>query len=184
MLPAVAPVSLGASGSDVKGRLAEYIGKWAKNDRGGYAFGGMSRKKKQSLGSALSSQSATVNHLVKEAMLNGYSEKDAFSLVDQAVAKNYSDLYGKIIDTLPDTPDGEFDEAELARLLRQANRYGRFRKDMVNVFRKRLEKQNRWKYLNTATRNRVKAILNEKAGRSGYRSDKLEAVGKPLTFDY
>lgn len=182
-LSMVAPVSMGASGSDIKERAAEYLHQWSTNDRRGYAFAGMSRKKGQKMGEALAKKSVTVAHLVREAMMNGYSEKDAYALIDDAIASEVRKVYGSILRAMPTEPDGDYDTHRMAGLLRQANRLGRFRKDMFTALKKRLETQQRWGYMSNEVRRRMTSILNWGRGRDAYDVDALDKLNDKR-YDY
>ena len=183
LLSLAAPVSMGASGSDVKERFRNYLKKWAENDRGGYSFGGMSRKEGQKYAKTLAGKSVTVAHLVDEAMRNGYTEKGAYELLDGSLNTLVSGLYGKILDELPKEPDGEFDARRLAKLLRACNRYGRFRKDVFEALKKRLETQQRWGYLQDSVKSRMKEILEWGTGRDAYDTAALDRLNS-RRYDY
>ena len=159
-LPMVGPVQLGASSYDVKQRLTKYLDAWSGNDRKGYAFGGPVLKKGQNYGKVMMKRSPEVAALVREAMYNGMSEKDAFALVGQATNGLTGKLYGQILEDLNVSgPDVDIDEKSLLRHLRKAQRLGKLSDKIYDALKSRLEKQRRWGELSVESRQKIQDML-------------------------
>lgn len=162
-LPILAPVQMGTSASDSIERIESELGKWAEHDRLGLTSGKPTRTSRgQKFGKRVAWTRPAVAHIVREAMLNGFSEKDAYGLVDAAARRMLSKHYSNLLKQLPKEPDGDFDAKALGKTLRILNRLGRFRKD---VYEKgvvpRLEEQGRWNSTPVELRRRWRQLIRE-----------------------
>lgn len=176
-LSMVGPVQMGASSSDVQKRTQTYLSQWAASDRRGYSFGGPVREnRKQNYGQLMSLRRPEIAHLVREAMFNGMTEKDAFKLVGNAVGRLTGDLYNRILDTMPLTADGDYDVRKMGRLLREAQRLGRLPQDIFDAMKTRLEQQSRWGKVSRDARLRMANII--------LNAQKRPYDTKPVKFDY
>ena len=179
-LPLLGPVQMGQSTSMAVKKLQAEIDAWASNDRAGYEFGGMTRRKGQKFSRELAKRNVTTARGIADARMNGYSAEDAYKLVDTATRNIVGGLYKEILDVLPlEDPNADFDEERLGRLLRKANRLGRFQKDMYEALKDRLMVQNRWHQIPIAVRRRIRAIINE-SKRNPYGS--LRTVGTGMDY--
>lgn len=176
-LSMVGPVQMGASSSDVQKRMQTYLSQWASSDRRGYSFGGPARfSSKQSYGQLMALRRPEIAHLVREAMFNGMTEKDAFRLVGNAVGRLTGDLYNRILDTMPLTADGDYDVQKMGKLLRESQRLGRLPQDVFDSLRMRLEQQSRWSKVSMDARLRMANII--------LNAQKRPYDTEPVKFDY
>lgn len=160
-LSMVAPITMGASASAVTGEIEDRLRKFIADDRRGYASASPIRLRRgEKYANAITRRDVTIAGLVDQARRNGFTDKDAHKLVNNAVNRITTGLYTELVDALPiGDPDQDYDTARVARILRKANRLGRMRDDIMKSVQARLEKQNRWLQLPPETRKRIKSIL-------------------------
>lgn len=173
----VGPVQMGASTSDVTNRTASYLDRWSSDDRRGYAFGGPVRSgRKQNYGEIMSKSRPEVAHLVREAMANGVTEKDAYKLVSSAVGKLTGQLISDIVDTMPLKPGDDYDVKKMGKLLRKAQRLGKLPQQIYDSVKDRLVAQSRWGDVTEETKRRMANIILA-SREAPYRTD-------PVKYDY
>lgn len=173
----VGPVQMGASTSDVTNRTASYLDRWSSDDRRGYAFGGPIRSsRKQNYGEIMSKSRPEVAHLVREAMANGVTEKDAYKLVSSAVGKLTGQLISDIVDTMPLKPEDDYDVKKMGKLLRKAQRLGKLPQQIYDSVKDRLVAQSRWGDVTEEAKRRMANIILE--------SRKAPYRAAPVKYDY
>lgn len=173
----VGPVQMGASTSDVAKRMASYLDRWSSNDRRGYAFGGPVRSgRKQNYGEIMSKSRPEIAHLVREAMANGVTEKDAYKLVSSAVGKLTGQLISDIVDTMPLKPGDDYDVERMGKLLRKAQRLGKLPQQIYDSVKDRLVAQSRWGDVTEEAKRRMANIILA-SREAPYRTD-------PVKYDY
>lgn len=173
----VGPVQMGASTSDVTKRTASYLDRWSSDDRRGYAFGGPVRSsRKQNYGEIMSKSRPEVAHLVREAMANGVTEKDAYKIVSSAVGKLTGQLISDIVDTMPLRPEDDYDVKKMGKLLRKAQRLGKLPQQIYDSVKDRLVAQSRWGDVTEEAKRRMANIILE-SREAPYRTD-------PVKYDY
>lgn len=173
----VGPVQMGASTSDVTKRTASYLDRWSSNDRRGYAFGGPVRSsRKQNYGEIMSKSRPEIAHLVREAMANGVTEKDAYKLVSSAVGKLTGQLISDIVDTMPLKPEDDYDVKKMGKLLRKAQRLGKLPQQIYDSVKDRLVAQSRWGDVTEEAKRRMANIILA-SREAPYRAD-------PVKYDY
>ena len=162
LLPLVGPVARGASKYAITKELEKAIGAWASSDRRGYAFGGPLRtSRSQKTGPLLAARSPGVRRLVSDAMANGFDEKDAYGIVDSAVRTVSTKERKRLVDLVPDTPDGKFDASAWGRSVRKLQRIGVLGKDLRSNLVKRLREQKRWHELTAEQRLEMSRLIRE-----------------------
>ena len=137
LLSAFGPVQMGASATATQDKIVKVLKDWAYNDRRGYQPARPVKGKK--FAATITGLNSSVASLVREAMTNGASYKDALTIVGTAVGRLTASLYGDLMDALPDTPNGDFDAKRVTKCVRAINRLGRKRKDVINAIKDRLE---------------------------------------------
>ena len=173
----VGPVQMGASTSDVTKRTASYLDRWSSDDRRGYAFGGPVRSsRKQNYGEIMSKSRPEVAHLVREALANGVTEKDAYKLVSSAVGKLTGQLISDIVDTMPLKPEDDYDVKKMGKLLRKAQRLGKLPQQIYDSVKDRLVAQSRWGDVTEEAKRRMANIILE--------SRKAPYGAESVRFDY
>lgn len=173
----VGPVQMGASTSDVTKRTASYLDHWSSDDRRGYAFGGPVRSgRKQNYGEIMSKSRPEIAHLVREAMTNGVTEKDAYKLVSSAVGKLTGQLISDIVDTMPLKPEDDYDVKKMGKLLRKAQRLGKLPQQIYDSVKDRLVAQSRWGDVTEEAKRRMANIILA-SREAPYRTD-------PVKYDY
>lgn len=177
ILPVIGPTSRGASKFAVVKELETELKRWAENDRRGYAYGGPIRKRKsQKAGNEIAKRNVNVRGLLATAVANGHvTEKDAYTLVDSALQTLVRDERKRVIELVPDTPDGAYDVQAWNKSMRVLQRYGSFGKNLRDNLIKRLKEQNRWHDLTDEQRARFNQLL---------RSARRDPYGVSKELDY
>lgn len=160
-LSVLGPVSMGAAKGSLTKQVAAEILRWSRNDRRGYAFGGESVHAPGQFKYFAALRIPGVAKLIREARDNGVSEKESYAIVDNALRELTGSVYDRLVALAPKDPGDDFDTAEMARTLRQANRLGMLSEQLYETLVERLEKQNRWADVRREERLKIIEILRQ-----------------------
>ena len=163
VLSAFGPIQMGASGTATQDKLVKVLREWAFNDRRGYAPANpIAKGDKAKFHSTIAGLNSSVTSLLREAELNGATPAKAFKLVDSAVGKLTSRLYGELVEALPTTTDGDFDRAKVTKIARAINRLGRKSDALRRAVKDRFESRGiKIEKLDPRLRDRWTRILRE-----------------------
>lgn len=161
LLPILGPTSHGASKYAITKELEKALDAWSSNDRRGYAFGGPLRRFATSkAGRRLMQRNVNVRSLVATAVANGHvDEKTAYELVDAAANTIATKERRRLIEMVPDTPDGDYDVKAWSASVRKLQRLGVLGKNLRDSLVKRLKEQKRWQELTADQRREMLRIL-------------------------
>ena len=150
----------------------------ALNDRSGYSTGANRPYV------AKASMRRRCGDILEDLRRNGY---DADKVYTYALSNVKSDIIGKLINAFPDDPDGAFDEHEIRRLARAANRVGAealaAQEKLVSTY---MDRGGRWMRGFTPEQRRLFLRVMGQAVLNPYRPVAAlhESPETPRTFDY
>ena len=145
ILSAAGPVQMGASDAKIKDEMAKALKAYAYNDRSGYAAATApsgTRAKKNKFAYDVLNRVPELNHLASIARRNGASDEAALKLVSNALQGMTGTLYGELLDTLPEKPDGDFDSRRVSKICRAMSRIARDRKTIIKALENRVNNRN------------------------------------------
>ena len=145
ILSAAGPVQMGASDAKIKDEMAKALKAYAYNDRSGYAAATApsgTRAKKNKFAYNVLNRVPELNHLASIARRNGASDEAALKLVSNALQGMTGTLYGELLDTLPEKPDGDFDSRRVSKICRAMSRIARDRKTIIKALENRVNNRN------------------------------------------
>lgn len=159
-LTAFFPVRKGISQYAATKQIQERLDQWASNDRKGYAPGKLPRRAEGKNFSRFAVENIpTVARLVREAMHNGVSEKNAYHLVAASLQELTRQRYHRLGDLMPYKADESYDVPAVSRVVRELSRLGRATKDLLNAYQRRLEATERWHRMDADARRRGAKII-------------------------
>ncbi len=165
-LTAFFPVRKGISQYAATKQIQERLDQWASNDRKGYAPGKLPRRAegKKNFSRFAVENIPTVARLVREAMHNGVSEKNAYHLVAASLQELTRQRYHRLGDLMPYKADESYDVPAVSRVVRELSRLGRATKDLLNAYQRRLEATERWHRMDADARRRGAEIIRAARG--------------------
>ena len=130
ILPALGPVQMGASQTNIQDRLVKAIEAWANNDRNAYRRGAKARVKSSKL------LAERVSDVLHDARVNGL---DPESQLNKAYGQVATKLYSRLLDLLPDDPADGYDTRAVAAVARALNRVGAKKESVLKSIKTRVE---------------------------------------------
>ena len=105
-------------------------------------------------------RNVNVRSLVATAVANGHvDERTAYELVDAAAKTVATKERKRLIEMVPETPDGDYDVKAWSASVRKLQRLGVLGKDLRDSLVKRLKEQKRWRELTEEQRRAMLRIL-------------------------